>query len=65
MLHLVGDRCLLGHVSMRTCPLPPLSHAQLFLVSEARRVAELIQCLAKGLCPGHKPLGCQHPGGVS
>lgn len=45
-------------------PHPSVTH-QLFLVSKARRVAELIQCLAKGLYPGHKPLGCQHPGGAA
>lgn len=55
MLHLVGDRCLLGHVGMRNCPLPSLSHTQLFLVSKARRVAELIQCLAKGFAQATSP----------
>lgn len=44
----------------RPCPLDPFclpaSHTQSFLVSKARRVAELTQCLAKELHPGHRPL---------
>lgn len=53
----------------RHCPLDPFclpaSHTRLFLVSKACSVAELTQCLAKELHPGHRPLGCQHPGEVA
>lgn len=41
------------------------SQTQLLLVSKAHRVAELTQCLAKGLHPGHRLPGCQHPGDVT